>query len=817
MIQMPAFIQDLRYGVRRLLASPSFTLIAIFSLALGIGANVAIFSLVNTVLLRPFPVMDPDELVSMHVLGQGGAVRAFSYPDYVDFRDRNEVLEGMMAIRFAPMSLSRNGNNDRLWGYLVSGNYFDVLGVKPVLGRTFSADEDRERLSHPVVVLSHSTWKNRFGLDPSIIGRRISINSHEFEVIGVAPENFKGTEIIFAPDMFVPMHMLEWILPGENWLDHRSTENIFATGRLRKGVTRAKAEASLNLLAQQLAREYPVTNEGKSINLTSPGLIIPTLRGAVISFTWVLLALVGIVLLIACVNLAGLLLARATERRKEIAIRLALGAKRVQLIRQLLIESILLSLAGGIVGLLLAVWVIDLVVALKPSLGFPLILDLAIDWRVLFFSLILAVVTGLTFGIVPALHATRTELAPALKDESSPGAVRGSRLRSSLLVAQLALSLLLLVAGGLVLRALQQLRSFNPGFDSKNALLMTMDLDLQGYDQARGRQFERQLLEGVKALPGVKAAAITNHVPLSISYSSTNIYVEGQTPARGANLPASMYSSISPGYFEAMGLDLVAGRAFDERDNEKTDRVTIVNQSFVKNILGLGTANEAIGRRVSYREKDLWMRIVGIAKDGKYFNIGETTQPFIYFPLEQEYEPSATIVARTTGDPSPMIASVRGEITRLDATMPVYDAKTLAEHMGISLFPARVAAAFLGGFGIIALVLAAIGIYGVTSYSVAQRTRELGIRMALGAERRDVVAMILRQCLKLTALGLGVGLIASLALTRLMASLLYGVSATDSLTFAAVSLLLAAIATLAGFLPARRASRIDPIKALRCQ
>jgi predicted permease len=812
---MLTFFQDVRYGFRRLIASPSFTVIAVLSLALGIGANVAIFSLVNTVLLRPFPVTNPDRLVSLHVAGKQGAIRAFSYPDYVDFRDRNEVLSGLTVTRFAPMSLSRDDNNDRLWGYLVSGNYFDVLGVAPILGRTLTADEDRVKLAHPVAVLSYNAWQKRFARDPMIVGKKVSINSHEFEVIGVAPENFKGTDIIFAPEIWIPIHMLEWVEPGSTWLESRNTENIFATGRLKDGVSRAQAESSLNLLAQQLAREYPATNEGKSINLTSPGLIIPTLRGAVISFTWVLLALVGMVLLIACVNLAGLLLARATERRKEIAIRLAIGARRSRLVRQLLTESLLLSLTGGLVGLLMAVWMIDLVVALKPPFGFPLLFDLTIDWRVLSFSLIVAVLTGVTFGIVPALHATRTELTPALKDEASAGGVRSSRLRSVLLVGQLALSLLMLVAGGLVIRALQQLRTFNPGFDPKSALMMSMDLHLQGYDATRGQQFQRQLLEHVRALPGVKGAAITNFVPLSISYSSTNIYVEGQTPARGANLPASMYSSISTGYFETIGLGLSAGRGFNEQDNEKSDRVAIVNQSFSSHILGLERPEDAIGRRVSYREQGRWMRIVGVARDGKYFNIGETTQPFIYFPLEQEYEPSATLVARTTSDPSAMIAAVRSEIARLDGTIPVYDAKTLTDHLGISLFPARIAAAFLGGFGIIALVLAAIGIYGVTSYSVAQRTREIGIRMALGAERRHVISMIIKQGMRLTLLGVGIGLVASLVLTRWMASLLYGVSATDTLTFVVVSATLAGVAILAGFLPARRASRVDPIKALR--
>lgn len=810
-------LQDVRYGLRRLVTSPGFAFVAILSLALGIGANVAIFSLVNTVLLRPFPVKDSDRLVAVHVLGKQGAVRAFSYPDYVDFRDRNDVLSGIFVTRFAPMSLSRNGSNDRLWGYLVSGNYFDVLGVKPILGRTFSPDEDRTSLSHPVAILSHGAWQRRFAADPQVVGKRISINSHEFEVIGVAPEGFKGTDVIFAPEIWIPIHMLEWIEPGATWLEKRSTENIFATGRLKEGVTRKQAELSLNLLEQELAREYPATNEGKSIALTSPGLIIPTLRGAVVSFVWVLLAMVAIVLLIACVNLAGLLLARATERRREMAIRLALGARRVRLVRQLLTESLLISVSGGLIGLLLAVWMIDLVVAFKPPLNFPLLFDLEIDWRVLSFSLFVAILTGVIFGIVPALHATRTELVPALKDEASPGGFRSSRLRSSLLVAQLALSLVMLVAAGLVVRALQQLRSLNPGLEPKNALMMSVDLHLQGYDKARGRQFQRQLVERVKALPGVRSAAITNFVPLSIYYSSTDIFIEGQEPARGANLPTSMYSSVTPEYFEAVGLNLATGRTFNEQDKDGSERVAIINETFASRLLGARNPGDALGKRVSYREQGLWMRVVGVAKDGKYFNIGEAAQPFIYFPMDQEYEPTATLLVRTSGEPRSLLGPVRNEITRLDATMPVYDSKTLDEHLSFSLFPARVAAAFLGGFGLVALVLAAIGIYGVTSYSVAQRTREIGIRMALGAERRDVILMIIRQGVLLTAIGLAIGVAFSFAVTRWMASLLYGVSSTDALTFFLVSSALAIVAVGAGYLPARRAARVEPVTALRHQ
>src|SRR5581483_11127097 len=502
---METLLQDIRFGTRRLWQSPGFTFIAVLSLALGIGANAAIFSLVNTVLLRPLPVADSGKLVSVSVLGKNDAVFAFSYPTYVDFRDRNEVLSGIYVSRFAPMSLSRNGNNERVWGYLVSGNYFDVLGVRAARGRLFTQEEDRAKLANPVAVISYGRWQRRFGADPGLVGRDVIINDHPFKVIGVAPEGFHGTDIIYTPEIWVPMMMQPWIEPGHSWLDSRDAQNIFATGRLKAGVSRAQAEASLNILAKQLGQEHPDSEEGKVIRLIPPGFIIPTLRGAVVSFTAVLMVTVVLVLLIACTNLASLLLARATDRRREIAIRLALGAGRMRLVRQLLTESVLLSIAGGVAGLLLAVWLIDLVIAFRPPIDFPLTFDLAADWRVLAFAGVVSLVTGIIFGLAPAMQSTHPELVPALKDMSSASGYRRSRLRSGLVVVQIALSLVLLVAAGLVVRALQQLRTMNPGFQVENGLMMSFDLGLQGYDKARGQEFQRRLVENVRSLPGVKA------------------------------------------------------------------------------------------------------------------------------------------------------------------------------------------------------------------------------------------------------------------------------------------------------------------------
>jgi predicted permease len=810
---MQTLLQDLRYSLRRSRKSPGFAAIAILSLALGIGANTAIFSLVNTVLMRPLPqVEQPEQLTAVYSFAAGFGDNIFSYPNYKDVRDRNDVFTGLLAYRFAPMSLSHQGNNERIWGYLVSGNYFDVLGAKPLLGRTFLPEEDKTRKSHPVAVMSFGTWQKRFASDPGIVGKTVLVNGNNFTIVGVMPKDFVGTELAYVPELFVPFMMTPVIEPTNDYLDCRDCGNIFALGRLKPGITREQAEASLQTVMQQLAKEYPKDNEGLSARLTPVGLFLPSIRAGVMGFSWVLMAVVGLVLLIACVNLANLLLARATERKKEIAVRLALGASRWRLLRQLLTESVLLSVVGGLLGLLLAIWINDFVAKISLPTDVTITFDLRIDWRVMLFALGVSLLTGVLFGLLPALQATRPELVPALKDDASASGFRRAWLRNSLVVAQMAMSVLLLICAGLIVRSLQAAQTMRPGFNPENALAMTFDVGLQGYDEARGRAFHKQLLERVRALPNVKSASLAQSIPLSLNFNNNTIYIEGQPETSTANMPLAVANYTMPDYFTTMGIAL-RGRDFNERDKERESRVAIVNETFARRFW---PGQEAIGKRFNFSgpSDPLW-QVVGIAADGKYEGLGEDQKIAFYRPMTRDYITWTSLVARTNGDPQAVIGAIRNEIRSLDATLPVSGVKTLKEHMNVPLFPARVAATVFGSFGVLALILAAIGIYGVMSYAVAQRTREIGIRIALGALRGDVLKMIVGQGLRLVVIGLGIGLSAAFGLTRFLAVVLYGVSTTDVVTFIAIPILLAAVALLACYLPAQRAAKVDPIKALR--
>jgi len=810
---MQSILKDLQYGIRNLWKRPGYTAIALITLALGIGANTAIFSLVSTVLLRPLPVPHPEQLVEVYGTRRNDSDYTIqSYLNYKDYRDRNDVFSGLMAYRFAPASISHDNRNERVWGYLVSANYFDVAGVQPYLGRYFRPEEDRSPGAYPLVVISYGCWQKRFASDESVVGRQISVNGKPYTVIGVTPKDFRGMEIAYLPELYVPMMMAKEIEPGSNYLNERDSDNMFVVGRLKPGVTVAQAESRLKTITEQLKREYPHENEGRGVRLLTPGLFIPDIRNSVIGFSTVLMGVVGLVLLLACVNLANLLLARATERRKELAIRLAVGASRARIVRQLVTESLLLSLIGGLGGLILAAWINDLVSSIKLRTDIALVFDLRLDWRVLAFAVMVSFITGIVFSLLPALQSSNPELVPALKDEASMAGFRRSRLRNGLVVLQVALSMVVLVCAGLVLRSLQFAQNMRPGFTKENAVAFSFDLGLQGYSEEKGKAFQRQVIQRMQSVPGVRSLALTTVVPLTLDYSYNTIYVEGQPFSGTGNLPLAIPNNISPNYFRTMEIAL-RGRDFTDHDDKTESRVAIVNETFAKRFF---PNQEAIGKRFnSDGPNDPYWEIVGVAADGKYNSLGENPQAAYYRPLLRDYSTSATVVARTNGDSKAVVAAMRSEMQAMDPLLPLYNIETLSEHMDIPLFPFRMAATVLGSFGVLAIVLAAIGVYGVMSYVVAGRTREIGVRIALGAKRADVLLLIVKQGMSLAVIGLGIGIVIAVGVTQLLARILFGVSAVDPVTFAAVGALLGFVAVLSSYLPARRATKVDPLVALR--
>jgi len=803
-------LQDLPYASRMLRKNPGFTIVAVLSLALGIGANTAIFSMINTVLLRPLPVSRPEQLVALNNTSDNRTFPSFSYPNYKDLRDRNDAFSDLIAYRFTPLSLSHDGINERLWGFEVSGNYFSALGVNAALGRMISLEDDGAPGASPFTVVSYKCWQQRFGGDPAIIGRDVIVNGRSFTIIGVAARGFNGTEIVAAPELWFPLSMQAQLEAGRNWMDARGVENIFVQGRLKPGVSYAQAQASMNELAEQLEREFPNENEGKRITLSPPGLIGNSMRGPVLGFAGLLMVIVGLVLLLACINLANLLLARAAERRREIAVRLAMGASRSRLIRQLLTESVLLALMGGALGLVLALRLTALVVAFKIPIDVPLALNVAIDSRVFIFTLLISLATGVLFGLLPAWQATKTDLVSALKDDASFGGYRRSWLKNSLIVAQVALSLVLLIGGGLMLRALQQAQTIHLGFNPERAVEVSFDLRLQGYEDARGREFQKHLLERVRALPGVQFAGLADSAPVDLHFSRDKVFIEGQPPQR--NMPVAMFNRATAGYFQAMETRLVQGRDFTEQDDQNAAPVAIVNETFARRFY---PGEDPIGKSFRMGSPESPQRqVIGVVEDGKYAGLNEDPKPYVVRPLWQSYSGSTIVIVRAAADAQKLIASIRDEVRQLDPNLPVAS-RTFVERMSLPMLPARIAAWVLGVFGMLALALVAIGLYGVMSYAVSKRTREIGIRMALGAQRADVMRLVIGQGLTLVLIGMSIGLVAAIALTQSMKALLFGVSATDPLTYAGVGLLLAGVALLACYLPSRRAAQVDPMIALR--
>jgi predicted permease len=817
---MQTLWQDLRYGARMLMKSPGFTLIAVITLSLGIGANTAIFTWLKAILLQPLPgVAESPRLVKLHTVltKSGNRPIGISYPDYKDYRDRNGVFSGLAVFSTQTYNLlGGDGRPERVFGSLVSGNYFDVLGVRAALGRTFAPDEDRTPGTHPVVVISYGLWQRRFAADPALIGKTIRLNQRDFTVIGVTAEGFGGAVVGLGLDLWAPIMMTPQLSLSPDILDGRASQWLSAIGRLKAGVTIEHAQANAQSIAAQLAKDYPQTNEGiGAILFTLSGE--PGGAGEMAPWLSVLMVVAGLVLLIACANVANLLLARATGRSREMGIRTALGAGRGRLVRQMLTESLLLAVMGGAGGALLAAWLSDAMSLMMPPLGFPVSLNLEWDYRVLGFALALTLLTVVAVGLIPALLATKVDPLVSIKNETGAASalVRRSRLRGALVVTQVAVSLVSLLCAGLFIRSLAEQRKTNLGFDPERALLVSMELFPNGYDDKRGGEFYRQLVAQVAALPGVESASLSNQVPplLLGSKWSASFEIEGYTPRADERISVEG-ESVAPRYFQMMRIPLVEGREFTEVDDAQAASVVIVNETMARRYWG--PDRSPVGSRLRRGiGTNRWSTVIGVARDVKYLGPTEPGRPWIYFPHAQDYWSTMTLVARTTGDPLQALPGVRGVVRALDPTLPVFDEKTLQTHSGVPLFLDRIAVTFLSGFGLLALTLAAVGLYGVMAYSVTARTREIGIRMALGAQTGDVLKHVLKQGLALTLIGIAIGLAAAFALTRLMGSLLFGVSPNDALTFALVSLSLAAVALLACYLPARRATKIDPLAALR--
>ncbi|HET9282823.1 MAG TPA: ABC transporter permease [Candidatus Angelobacter sp.] len=816
--------QDIRFALRGLRKSPAFTLIAILTLALGIGANTAIFTVVNAVFFHSIPVQDPKNLLQIFTVDQrkllglvGNNNFPNSYPNAVDIQDRAKSFSGITISTFAPVSMTVHGQPDQYFSNLVSGNFFDVLGVHAALGRTFRPEEDREAGAGPVVVLNYGFWQRKFAGDRSVIGRSVLINGQGFTIIGVAPSGFQGTNLIGGPDMWIPMSMHDQILTGftKVLFNERRFLGFNAFGRLKEGVRTEQAQAELQAIASDLERAFPLANKGRSFT-TQPILessISPNQRGAFQRAGAMMMTVVGIVLLVACFNIANLLLARAAGRKREMSIRAALGASRGRIITQLLTEAVMLALAGGALGLGLALIGRDVMWRFRPPLLPEGSMDLSLDWHVLAFTMLVALGTGIVFGLAPALQSSRPDLVSELKERTGSDLRKGSRFsfRNFLIAAQVAVCLIALVGAGLFLLSLRNAQTMDPGFDTHNLAMMSFDLGALNYDAARAREFERRALEAAQNTPGVKAATLANTIPLFNGGFGRTLFREGEDTNNGQSGKVTQVSVISPEYLQTMGIPMVRGQIFDSSVREDSPRVAIVNEAAAKLIW---PNEDPIGKRFKFFKDNDYTQVIGIVHNSKYNTLGEDPLPYIYSPLVQNPQPSVTLFFRSQGDPRSVLNSVRSQIQSMDHNLPITNAWPIGEVISQSLWAASFGASLLAVFAMIAMALCAVGIYGVVGYTVGQRIREFGIRLALGAQPSDVLLMVLRSSSLILAAGLGVGLVLAFVLARLVTSFLYGVNTNSPLAFLAMALVLAAVGVLASYIPARRAAKVDPMIAL---
>jgi predicted permease len=820
------FWQDVRYGLRMLRKNPTFTLIAVITLALGIGANTAIFSLLDALLLKPLPVKQPEQLVVVNTQVPGRAGPGFapySYPVFREMREKNTAFSGMFARSGLPMSLSAGGQTERVQGEEVSGNFFSVLGVNPQLGRLLMEEDDQTPGAYPVAVISYNFWQQRFGADPQIVGQTISLNSYPFTIIGVTPQGFHGVEVGAAPDIRIPIMMDGQVRPrpGPPIFEQRGSMWLSAMARLKPGISIEQAQVATDTI-YQIAREPDVRrNTGDTTddrNFRSLRIQLDSARTGTSNLSRqfsqpliVLMCLVGVVLLIACLNVANLLLARATMRQKEIAVRLALGAGRFRLVRQLLTEGFLLSALGGSLGLLFARWGMEILLGFLPQ---GRNLEIKPDLRMLGFTLVVTLLSGLLFGLAPALQATRANLTPALKNETV--VVSGGRrwdLGRLLVILQVALSLVLLVGAGLFVRSLRNLMTVDNGYNTDQVVTMALDPAQNGYKIEQLRNFYSQLSERLAALPGVKTISFARNVPMSGAYSRFGIKVPGYQPHSNEEM-AVLFNQIGSQFFATFGTPVLLGREFTKQDTPESPKVVIVNQSLARYFFG---SESPLGKRITLEDyKDL--EIVGVVADAKYRNQKEVAPQTAYIPYSQYNQLGQRILCvRSAGDAGALVAAIRQEVRSLDANLPVFNIKTFAEHINDSVSRERLVTMLSSFFGLFALLLASLGIYGVMSYAVTRRTREIGIRMALGARATGVLWLVLRETLLLALIGIAIGLPAALISTRLTEGLLFELAPTDPLTITLATLVMISIATLAGYIPARRATRVDPMIALRSE
>jgi predicted permease len=809
---------DVVYAIRLLRRSPLFTTTAVASLAVGLAANAAIFSLADAVLFRQRPgISDPARLVDVGRTQGGSGFDTLSYPNYVDLRDRSRALSGLavFANTPTPIGLGVGEGAERVYGMAVSGNYFDVLGVRMARGRGFRPEEDRVGAA-PVVVIGHELWRTRYGASPALVGTTIRVNGRVFTIVGVAPEGFGGS-FFTAADLWMPLPAyLESTGRAVDMLTSRVASWLVGVGRLRPDVTVGQAQAEMSAIAADLVREYPGENEGRGVTVTTSHRIPGFLRPIVGGFVALLFALVGLVLAIACTNLAGMLLARGVTRAREVAVRLAVGAGRARIVRQLVTESLLLALAGCALGVLGAAWMIRLLQQVRHALPVPVALDLRLDWRVVGFSVTLAIVTGLLFGLMPALQAARTDLVSTLKADGAPRGPRRTRLRQAFVVAQLAMSVLLVVAALLLGRSLRHAGAIDRGFDPRGVDVAELDLRLGGYTPDTGPRVAQQILSRVARLPGVESAAFARVIPLTgsgLGLGRLSLPGQPRDPRAPDPLRAD-WNIVTPAYFATMRTRIVAGRPFGDADRAGTPDVAIVNETFARRAWSDGGAvgrillQDAIAGRPP-RE----LHVVGVTEDGKYRSLGEEPRAFVYVPHAQQYTGDLALLVRR-GDGS-ALPEVRAAIRQVDPYLPLTHASTLEDATAIGLLPQRLAAAVAGGFGFVGLLLASMGIYGITAFSVTQRTREIGVRMALGATRSGVVRLVVGQSMRMAMPGVVIGLAVAAGAAQLLRGLLYGIAALDPVSFGGGAALFCALALAASWWPARRAAALSPAEALR--